>query len=170
MTTNMRASAIAATLVGTLCLVSPALAGSCADVAVAYGRASAAGQGVLPPILDGWDGASGMPLMYMSDDGMVSANIACNPDRDVNTLRFEIDYAAGGQAKALASFSAAADAFAAALGPDAKAADAAKAAADAATASGKGNGALVLGTYSATIDARQAGDGSGSLAFFVKRK
>jgi hypothetical protein len=150
---------------------SPALAGNCADVAAAYGKAMAAAPDALPPILDGWDGVSGMPLMYMSDDGTISANIACNPNRDINTLRFEIDYAAGGQDKALASFSGATEAFAAALDPQANAADAAKAAADAALKSGKGSVALPLGdTYVATLGARHEDDGSGKLTFFIKPK
>lgn len=154
-----------------LCAASSAFAGSCADVAGAYGKAMAADASVLPPILDGWDGGSGMPLLYMSDDGTISANIACNPDRDINTLRFEIDYAAGGEDKALASFSGAAAVFAGTLDPTAQASDAIKSVADAAAASGKGSATLPLGdSYAATLGARREADGSGKLTFFVKPK
>ena len=164
--TKIRLTAVA--LASLLSATSPALAGTCADVAAAYTRALAADPG-LPPILSGWDGGSGMPLMYMSDDGAISANIACNPDRDVNTLRFEIDFAAGSQAKALASFASAALAFSTAFDPQAKADDAAKSAAGVAAKSGKGAATLSLGaTYSATIDARQDADGSGKFRFSIK--
>jgi len=157
-----------AIIIAAMLFASPALAGTCADVAAAYGKALAADP-ALPRMLDGWDGASGMPLMYMSDDGAVTANIACNPAGDVNTLRFEVDFGAGGQAKALDSFAGAAQAFATAFDPQAKTADAAKSAADTAVKSGKGAATLPLGAgYSANMDARQDADGSGKLRFSIK--